>query len=229
MSENKKMGEVSWTDTVVDSSASNGKDSFLRLIPGTNIVRVLTAPFQYYQHKMTYPGGKKYGYRVTCAGEGCPLCKDGDKAKIRWFIGVIDRKENRFKILDIGKSIFKDIQTHASDSDWGDPSRYDMDIVVDPNGGATNYYSVVCKPPRPLSAGDLVMQEENAEVLPRRATPPSPEKVQERVDSIMEEISFSNAGSVPEAETPLTNGSSEAEDFKFKNYDAPTKKTATVF
>src|ERR1700722_2808869 len=210
-----KYGEQSWTDVVFDSSAKKaGKDSFLRLGPGSNIVRLLSLPHAYYQHKYMVDGGKQFGYRINCSDPerrtDCPICEKNDKAKRRWFLGVIDRKTDTYKILDIGFSIFKAIQTLAKDEDWGDPSRYDIDIVVDPNGGSTGYYTVVAKPPKPLSANDLVKREENSpEELERRASPPTREKVQERLNSISEEINSGSISSSSHTDDESTEGGND--------------------
>lgn len=223
-----KSGEVSWTDTVNDASKkTNGKDSFLRLSPGSNIVRLLTLPHQYHQHKHMIDGGKKFGYRINCSGANgsCPICEKNEKPKRRWFLGVIDRKSDTYKILDIGFAVFKSIQTLAKDDDWGDPSRYDIDIVVDPNGGSTGYYTVVAKPPKPLSAADLVKKEENdPEVLVRRATPPTREKVEERLQAIMEEINSGGASGHSAASTTSADDEGDGDDENyFKNYDGDKK------
>lgn len=221
---NYKSGEVSWTDTVFDANKKdNSKNSFLRLSPGSNIVRLLTMPHQYHQHKYLVDGGKKFGYRVNCSGANgsCPLCEKGDKSKRRWFLGVIDRKTSSYKILDIGFSIFKAIQTLAKDDDWGDPSRYDIDIVVDPNGGSTGYYTVVAKPQKPLSAADLILREDNTpEELGRRTAPPTSEKVAERLQSIMDEIGLQGGGGQMTTNASTSSRASDDEDDNyFKNYD----------
>lgn len=225
---NIKNGEVSWTDTVFDSSKkTNSKDTFLRLNPGSNVIRLLTLPHQYHQHKYLPQGGKKFGYRVNCsaANGGCALCEKGDKAKRRWFLGVVDRKTNMYKILDIGFSVFKSIQTYAKDEAWGDPSKYDFDIVVDPNGGATGYYTVVAKPPKALTASDIVLREENdPEELARRVTPPTPEKTQERLAMIAEEISAMGGGSSHDSmESKSSSSDDEEDDNYFKKYDGEKK------
>lgn len=229
---NFKSGEVSWTDTAFDSSKkTNSKDSWLRLSPGSNIVRLLTLPYQYHQHKHMVPGGKKFGYRINCSGANgaCPICETGDKPKRRWFLGVIDRKNNAYKTLDIGFAVFKAIQTLAKDEDWGDPSRYDIDIVVDPNGGSTGYYTVVAKPPKPLSAADLVLREDNPpEELVRKTTPPTSEKVLERIAKIKEEINSQaeNTSTVDASTDTDTNDGDEADENMFKDYD---KKKSNPF
>jgi hypothetical protein len=228
-----KNGEISWDDKSFDNSEKkSGKDTFLRLSPGSNIVRVLTLPHQYNQHKVEIEGGKKYGYRINCSGTSdCPVCKDGNKAKRRWFLGCIDRKTNAYKVLDIGYSVFKSIQTYARDSDWGDPSSYDLDIVVDPSGGATGYYSVVCKPAKPLSANDLLLRDQNdPSELARRVVPPTTEKVAERLTRISEEIAatgFVSTGVSKTANSTVATAiadDDDSDDNYFKNYDATAKK-----
>lgn len=222
-------GEVSWEDTkVFDGKNAGKKDEWMRLDKGENIVRILTLPHQYYQHRVVIPGGAKYGYRINCSTtkeSGCPICEQGDnKASRRWLLGVIDRKTGLYKILDIGYGIFKAIKTIRDDSDWGDPTAFDINIVN--SGEGAQRYSCVCKPKRPLSATDLALQAEHGtETLVFRSTPPTYEKVEERLDRIKEDIAKQNGG---------TNGSSndlseeENEDQEFfVDYDkVKTKKTA---
>jgi hypothetical protein len=229
---NMKNGEISWIDPSFDSSEKkSGKDTFLRLNPGSNIVRLLTLPHQYNQHKWETPGGKKYGYRINCSGTSdCPLCKEGSKAKRRWFLGCIDRKTNSYKVLDIGYSVFKSIQTYAKDEQWNSPENYDIDIVVDVNGGATGYYSIVAKPPRPMSASDLQIKEaSDLEDLTRRVMAPTVEKVKERLTKIAEEIAatgFVSTGISKAANstvaTAMADNDQDDENY-FKSYDATAK------
>ena len=229
---NMKNGEISWIDPSFDSSEKkSGKDTFLRLNPGSNIVRLLTLPHQYNQHKWETPGGKKYGYRINCSGTSdCPLCKEGNKAKRRWFLGCIDRKTNSYKVLDIGYSVFKSIQTYAKDEQWNSPENYDIDIVVDVNGGSTGYYSIVAKPPRPMSASDLQIKEaSDLEDLTRRVMAPTVEKVKERLIKIAEEIAatgFVSTGISKAANstvaTAMADNDQDDENY-FKSYDATAK------
>ena len=163
---------------------------------------------------------------MNCSGANgaCPLCEKGDKPKRRWFLGVIDRKNNAYKILDIGFAVFKSIQTLAKDDDWGDPSRYDVDIVVDPNGGSTGYYTVVAKPPKPLTATDLVIKEENdPEDLAVRVVPPTTEKVQERLQRISEEINQNGTATSAATSSDHDSDDDKEDDNYFKNYDGNKK------
>src|ERR1700727_55503 len=131
-----KFGEQGWDDVKV-SNGDKEKVEFMRLKEGSNLVRILTLPFQYYQHRYEPKGGKQYGYRVNCSSpteKNCPLCEQGNKAVRKWFLGVIDRSTNQFKILDIGFTIFKGLQLLARDEDWGpDLSAMDCDIINNPS------------------------------------------------------------------------------------------------
>jgi hypothetical protein len=217
-----KHGEIDWTDPSVGSSDNKGgKDEFLRLAPGSNVIRILTLPHQYYQHRyMDSSGaGKKYGYRINCSGSNgsCDVCARGDKPKRRWLLGVIDRKTNSYKILDIGYSIFKELKDYASSESWGDPSKYDIDIKVDPAGGPTSYYHCIPSPPKPLTATDLVLRDEHGvEALVRRSTAPEPNFVSEKFANILKEIEGSSS--------MAATGTDDNPDFSFKNYDDQVSK-----
>ena len=68
---------------------------------------------------------------------------------------------------------------------FGDPTKYDINIEVDKNGGATGYYTVQGYPKSPLSAADQVIKDSaDLDDLKRRVTPYSPEQVQKRIDKI---------------------------------------------
>lgn len=227
---NQKHGEVSWTDEslAAGDGKGKGKDQYLKLKPGSNLIRVLTLPHQFYQHKYKIDGDKGYGHRLFCSAKHgfCPVCAKGDKPKKRWLLGVIDRNSNTYKILDISWSVLNDIQTYARDEDWGDPIQYDFDIVVNPHGGPVGYYKAVAKPKRPLSAQDLLTKEQvNLDDLVRKCTPPDPKKVEERLTSLMEEFLKGNgAQDRAQIEKPVSFGSRaqahDADDEDFPNSDA---------
>lgn len=219
---NIKNGAVGWGDPSFGGGKS--KNDFLRLNPGSNVIRLLTLPHQYHQHRYEPTGGKKYGYRINCSRseteEKCPLCDMGNKAKRRWFVGAIDRKTGIYKTLDIGYSIFQSIKKLA-ESTWGLPEKYDIDIVVDPNGGATGYYFVSPMPPVPLTAEDIRLKEENpSKNLEEKTSAPTPQSVQTRLDKIQEEINGAGGAgsSTSEAETSGSSDEDDGDNF-FKNYD----------
>lgn len=184
-------GEVNWTDDVFGGEGkktTNSKDLFLRLDEGPNEMRLITQPFQYLVHKYKKDGDTGFGQKVQCSAihGSCPLCALGDKAKPRWLLGVISRKTNTFKILDISFAVFSQIRKYAKNAQrFGDPTKYDINVEVDKNGGATGYYSVQALGKEPLSAADQVIKDSvDMDDLKRRVTPPTPEIVQKRIDKI---------------------------------------------
>ncbi len=184
-------GEVNWSDDVYgdgNKKQTNSKDLFLRLEEGSNELRLVTQPFQYLVHKYKKDGDPGFGQKVACSAihGSCPLCAANDKAKPRWLLGVISRKTGTYKILDISFAVFSQIRKLAKNTQrWGDPTKYDVDIVVDKNGGATGYYSVQPISKEPLSAADQKIKDDaDLDDLKRRVTPPTPEVVQKRLDKI---------------------------------------------
>lgn len=183
-------GEVNWSDDLfAGSEKKNSKDLFIRLDEGSNELRIITQPFQYLVHKYKKEGDKGFGQKVMCSKihGSCPLCDNGgDKAKPRWLLGVISRKTQTYKILDISYAVFSQIRKLAKNTQrWGDPTKYDIDIVVDKNGSPMTYYTVQPISKEPLSAADQSIKDSaDLEDLKRRVTPPTPENVQKRIDKI---------------------------------------------
>lgn len=184
-------GEVSYDDDVYsgDKKQTNSKDLFLRLDEGSNELRLVTAPYQYLVHKYKKEGDTGYGQKVSCSAMhgSCPLCDMGiDKPKQRWFYGVISRKTGTYKVLDVSFAVYSQIRKLARNAArWGDPTKYDIDIVVDKQGGATGYYSVQPISKEPLSAEDQKLKDDaDLDDLKRRCTPLMPEQVQKRIDKI---------------------------------------------
>lgn len=181
-------GLTSWDDIELGTNnPMNNKDLFLKLDGGSNIVRVLTNPFAYEVHTYKEEGDPGFGQRVLCSKEHgqCPLCDIGNKSKKRWYLGVIDRKTQTYKLLDIGGAVCNGIQVLSRDEEYGAPIKYDIDIKVNKNGGPTNYYNVVPRPPRPLSDADITLKSKvDIEDLQRRCSPPTPSQVVARLEAI---------------------------------------------
>jgi len=223
-------GEVSWEDDVFSGGEkkSNAKDLFLRLDEGSNEMRLVTQPFQYLVHKYKKDPSnpKDFGQKVLCSAihGSCPLCSAGDKAKPRWLLGVISRKTGTFKILDVSFAVFSQIRKLARNTArWGDPTKYDIDIVVDKNGGATGYYSVQPISKEPLSASDQQIKDNiDMDDLKRRVTPPTPDQVQKRMEKISGGAETSaptnSASKKPETRTPMVR--MDDDDDAFPSYDA---------
>jgi hypothetical protein len=182
-------GEISWEDNVPGDNKGNGKDLFLRLTEGSNELRLITRPYQYLVHKYKKEPNnpKDFGTKIPCSAihGSCPLCTQGNSAKPRWLLGVIDRKTNGYKVLDVGYAVFQQIRKLAKNPKWGDPTKYDVDVLVDPHGGATGYYTVQPLSKEPLSAEDQVTRDNaDLEDLKRRVTPPTPDFVTKRIEKL---------------------------------------------
>ena len=223
-------GEVSWNDDVyAGSEKKNLKDLFLRLDEGSNELRLITQPFQYLVHKYKKEGDPGFGQKISCSAihGSCPLCAIGDKAKPRWLLGVISRKTGKYQILDISFAVFSQIRKYARNTArWGDPTKYDIDIVVDKNGGATGYYAVQPIPKEPLSASDQVIKDSvDFEDLKRRVTPPTPDMVQKRIDKINGAEAFPEpkAGKASVKAAPVSVSMTDEEDESFPAYDGDQK------
>jgi hypothetical protein len=189
MSNKIQFGLTSWDTTDVKKAPKEKNENlFMRLDNGNNVIRLVTKPHEYLVHRYKVdekdPG---FGERVLSSlfHGSDPLVDLGSKPKRRWLVGIIDRKTQSYKILDMSVSVFKSIQELVRDEDWGDPTQYDIDVKVDKNGGATGYYTVIPKSKKPLSKDDLDIKEKaDLDDLKRRCTPPTPAQVQERIDAI---------------------------------------------
>lgn len=187
-----KFGEVEWSDepSNFEKKFANSKDLWLRLKKGSNEIRLVTKPYQYSVHKFKKEGDPGFGQKVYCSQTpDCPLCTTGnpaDKAKTRWLVGVITREDNTFKILDISRAIFSEIHKYSKNlKSFGDPSKYDINIEVDPNGGPSSYYSVQALQKEPLSATDQDIKDKvDLDDMKRRVTPPTVAKVLERLEKL---------------------------------------------
>lgn len=217
-------GEINWNDDVFadenGKKQTNNKDIWLRLEEGVNEIRIITQPFQYLVHKYKKEGDSGFGQKVGCSAihGSCQLCdlaastKDATlKAKPRWLLGVISRKSGMYKILDVGWSVFNGIRKLAKNtSRFGDPTKYDINIEVDKNGGATGYYTVQGYGREPLSADDQKIRDTQVDLddLKRRVSPPTLEMVQKRLDKIngvnTNNNTVSNAGKNTKANTKTT-------------------------
>ncbi len=229
MSENNTkntFGSTSWDIATNEFKKDNKKDEFLRLADGDNVIRVLTKPHEYLSHRFKAnekdPG---FGEKVLSSkfhGEDILESPPYNlKAKRRWMVGCIDRKTGTYKILDITSSIFNGIRDLFRDEDWGPVENYDLNIKVNKSGGPSNYYTVIPKGKKPLSAADLeIKQAIDLDALKARCTPPTVEQMKARVAKIIEKSKMNggavvNATPVQSQATPESSNSSEDEDFDF--------------
>jgi hypothetical protein len=176
-------GESSWEE----KDSSSGKDIYMRLEQGDNFVRILTQPYKYSVYFYGADEKGKGGSRIIACEDGSkdPIKALGIKPKIRFLMGVIDRKTNSYKILDTAYSVYKSLKNFSGSPKWGNPTGYDINIKVDKNGAPSDYYSVLPDPKEPLSEADRKFLDcINLEDLKKRTEPLPVERMIELMEII---------------------------------------------
>lgn len=150
-----KTGEISWDDS--GSKQRFNREDFIKLENGTNAIRLVTNPFKYLVHKVKFENDKSFGRNVRCAGNGCPLCAEGNKPQDAYITYAINRKDGKIKKYEFKTQIMKSIQTLRQNFvQYKDVKTFDLMIVVNPQGGATGYYTVIPGPQSPLTPSEQV-------------------------------------------------------------------------
>lgn len=208
----KIIGELEdWGD------ADLGNNDFMKLEEGSNVVRIFTKPYQFYTVWTTDATGKQR--KIRSAVENCPLVQRGEKPSARWYVGVLNRKNGRPSILEIGPQIYKQVLGLRKKANWGDPRAYDIDIERQPKGSQP-LYVVAPEPKQPLTADEKgAIKEFLGRVdLAKMTEAPSPEEV-------LEQLGISEPASQPvsddfddfEANTGSTAVADDDDDFDFSN------------
>ena len=110
---------------------------WLNLEEGDNKVRIVSEFEDYGSHY-----DKKLKKSFVCLGkEKCPFCQTGDKPRVQFLGWVIDRKDQKPKLLRIGYKIFQQIGDLAQSEDYkfDDVPGYDITIKKTGQGLDTNY------------------------------------------------------------------------------------------
>lgn len=142
-----------------DAMTSN---NIKKLARGSNVMRIITQPYQYWAHNID---GKVEKCTKNCNDE-IPLCqhcaKNEEKPigerknpERRWMVGAIDRNDNIAKILDFDWKIYQSLQRLNRMENWGNPDKYDIDIITDPSGVINNAFFSVIPIPLILSQKDV--------------------------------------------------------------------------
>jgi len=154
------MPKVDWSSVGSDKKSGNGESSFLRLKEGKYRIRLLGNPHQFFQH--FDPAA------VICEGspDKCPICKSGNSPKMRYATNVIDRADQKIKILTGGPQIFEVFKEYAVEV--GDPGKKDgpdFSIKVEVPGGnklATKYKTSTLDK-KPLTQEEIAMINKDGE------------------------------------------------------------------
>lgn len=193
----QKYGISTWDEKVGPGKKQDQnlpKQEWMRLVDGTHTIRVVTEPYQYLSHKYKEEGDSGFGEKIRCSGPGrddkfCPVCALESKAKRRWLVGVIDRSNNTYKVLDFSVAVYTALKNFKNNRKYGLPTKYDIDINVDSQAGAMGFYTVMASPPEPMSEADIKLaQSANLDYLMRMCTPPTPEVVLGKLNKTREKL-----------------------------------------
>ncbi len=229
MSENKTgYGFTDWNDNS-GPQTSNREElprfEYMRLKDGNNNLRIVTPPAAYHMIKFKGPGDHGFGKRVNTAWplhEDCPAKTAGFKPKKRYLVGVIDREDNKVKILDMSVLVKEGVQALKDDIEWGDPTTYDVNVRKNSKSKApAGFYTVLPRSKVPLSQEDLALLDEHKEALEKvitlRTTPSKPEFVLKR----MMELGWDGkSGPVVESEDAAELAGSDDQSYKFNRPQA---------
>lgn len=202
-------GEVDWNSG--DVSEGRGKTEFMRLEQGTSTVRIMGNPIQFYIHWADLPDGSKRKFNSPVSSP--ELVKRLDDAgfgrKPRWIVKVLDRSDDKFKLLEIGSQIYNGIRALYNNPKWGKVTEYDVDIIR-AKPGTNPLYSIQPNPREKLDASfkDAFMQFNdsiNLEMLTRPADP----------DEVMKLMGWAGGDSAKEADAFSSTDSGD-DDFSFE-------------
>lgn len=173
-------GDVDWNSADVQVGTSD----FMTLEEGLNVVRIMKNPHQFYVNWVDLPGGgkKKIVSPISSPALLQKLEDDGFRRQTRWMLTVLDRKDERFKLLEVGSQIFSGIQDYVSNPVWGAVTDYDITIkksVTTKNNKKQTSYSVQPNPKEPMSGKfQKSYQDFLSRMDPARFTKPAtPEEV----------------------------------------------------
>jgi hypothetical protein len=146
---NVKVGEVSFES--IEWNSDSSASLFMKLDEGDNTVRILSNPIQYYETWVTDANGKKRSFNTpTESPELVRKLEDaGFKRTTKWMFKVLDRSDNKLKIMKVGSQIMKGVTTLYENKKWGPLHKYDITI----RRGRPNdkpLYTVVPEPVEPL-------------------------------------------------------------------------------
>jgi hypothetical protein len=124
---------------------------FMKLQPGENKIRIASPTYHFYKHTFKDANGKFAS--SICGGENCLECQSGNKSKNRYAWIVIDRKDEKVKILEVGWSVYEQLLALAKDEEYGELQGYDIKIKKTGESLETSY-QVVASPKKTAISED---------------------------------------------------------------------------
>jgi len=175
-----KTGEVGWMEEEADAAGGSGEGLFLKLVEGSNRVRIVSKPYKAYIHWVDDATGAPK--KINCSQTGCPICTGagGEGPKPRWFMRVLDRKTKKVKILEVGTQIYSQLKTLAKNPEWGNIFDFDIDVNRGKKGANPLYSVQPCPKKEPIFTEEekAVITKAKAEVdLNKLVKPMTPDEI----------------------------------------------------
>lgn len=181
------MTHDTWLDPSYEKPASNSR--YLKLQQGDNKIRILTKPITGWLDWQTKPDGSKTPVRTK---DKQPAINSGQLPRHFWAFAIWDYQEKNIKVMEITQATIQDaiFSLHSSE-DWGNPTKYDLNIKKTGEKMETKYF-VSPTPPRDLHPDiveALAKETINLEALYENGDPFGAKEA----DINVEDIPFSDA------------------------------------
>lgn len=130
--------------------------NYVKLEKGQNKFRVVSSAIIGYEYWTTENKPVRLKYMPDVAPTD--IRKDS-KVKHFWAFVVIDRKDNKIKVMELTQaSIMKQMKKIVDSEEWGDPKGYDFTINREGDGLETEY-TVQPSPHKELTTEEMAMVE----------------------------------------------------------------------
>jgi hypothetical protein len=160
---NREVGKVAWSSSSIGSN--NKGDEKMKKIPFLSMegygkswkVRILSEePLRYWCHFTADKNGSTVKLNCTLDAS-CPVRVEktktvcaGNQAEARYYLKVLDRADNKVKVIDVGRQIVSAIGNLIDNADWGHCKGYDVTIKKGEKG-AMPLYTVEPSPHKALT------------------------------------------------------------------------------
>lgn len=144
-------------------SVPSATDKYMKLKPGENKFRILSAPILGWEYWIDTPeGGRKPLRKPLDKPFNQDEADDPEKIKQFWAMVVWNYQEKKIQILEVTqRGIQKNLETLSRDEDWGSPvQKYDL-VITRAGEDLNTKYEVF---PKPAKALDTVILNEYKEM-----------------------------------------------------------------
>lgn len=166
----------SWEDSQEEKEIFD-KDEFKTLDEGDNLVR-LVGMYIFRNVHYSKDWGRNY---IVCCGDGCPACATGNLPKLHYYINILDRKDDKLKILKFGITLKRKFQNIVQK--YGDITTYDTIITRTGLNLDTKYEVLPMRESKPISEALQKYMTENFIDLEIKFERPTPEKILDMMSS----------------------------------------------